>query len=36
MDVLAENRRPKSLICRERAEARDSEKVQESTFSAPC
>jgi hypothetical protein len=35
MDVSTANRRPKSLICRERAEPRDSEKVQESTFSAP-
>jgi hypothetical protein len=32
MDVSAANRRRKSLICRERAEARDSGKVQESNF----
>ncbi len=41
MDVSAANPRRKSLICRERAEARDSEKVQDSrcggpTFSATC
>ncbi len=34
MDVSAENRRHKSLLCRERADARDPEKVQDSTFSA--
>jgi len=34
MNVSAANRRRKSLICRERAEARDFEKVQDSTFSA--
>jgi len=34
MDVSAANQRRKSLIWRERAGARDFEKVQESTFSA--
>ncbi len=36
MDVSTANQQRKLLICRERAEARDPEKVQESTFSATC
>ena len=36
MEVSAANQRRKLLICSERAEARDPEKMQESTFSATC